>query len=421
MFAAFRSARRKSSQLAMAVALAGGAAFGTAAIAPAAVAQDYSRGFVEVYQPAAELTQGEAPNFEGARAQLDAVYAAIQTEDDRHAAGNLTLIVGNQLGDAALQRRGLEMMLESGKAAPEQVPTFNFYVGNLAYNAQDYAAARAAINAAVAAGYVDTDTDPLNDPEYIILQSYFSEDNPEQGVTYLTDLAETRMAAGEVVPERWLLRGLQEAYDFDLGEQALDVSEYLVQMYPSQQNWVNSLQVIGALYEFEPDTRVDLLRLMRITNSLTQRPEYVRYIEDLDPRIMGNEVLAVFEQGLENGIFESSDPYYVEVRGIAQPRAQADRNSIEDYVAEGEAGDAVDAMSTADVLLSVEDYARAETFYALAAERGYDRNAAMTRVGIAQAMQGKHAEAVATLADVSGANAPIARMWAAYAEAQTAQ
>lgn len=421
MFPVFRPARRKSSHLALAIALAGGALFGTAATAPVAMAQDYSRGFVEVYQAAADLTQGEAPNYEGARAQLDTVYAAIQTEDDRQAAGNLTLIVGNALGDPGLQRRGLEMMLESGKVTPEQVPIFNFYVGNLAYNAQDYAEARAAINAALAAGYVDTDSDPLNDPEYIILQSYFSEDDFEGGISYLTGLAEARVAAGAMVPERYLLRGLQEAYDYDLAAEAVEVSEYLVQMYPTEQNWVNSLQVIGALYEFEPATQVDLSRLMRLTNSLTQRPEYVRYIENLDPRIMGNEVLAVFEQGVANGIFETTDPYYIDVMNIAEPRAQADREAIEDYVAEGESGDAVDAMSTGDVLLSVEDFARAETFYRLAAERGYDQNAAMTRVGIAQAQQGNYAEAVATFSGVSGVNEPIARMWAAYAEAQSAQ
>lgn len=419
MFRAFRSARRKSSHLAMAIALAGGAVLGTAAFAPAAEAQQVSQEFFEAYEPVAALTEGEAPNYEGARSQLESVYAAITNENDRMAAGNLTLMVGNGLNDGALQRRGLEMMLESGLVAPEQIGQFNFFVASLAYNMQDYAAAREAVAAAQAGGYVDSDADPLNDPEYIILQSYFAEDASAQGLAYLTDLANTRMAAGETVPERYLLRGLQEAYDMDLAAEAVDVSEMLLKAYPSEQNWINSLQVIGALVEFEPAARVDLLRLMRLTGSLTQRQEYVRYIEDLDPRIMGNEVLAVLQLGLENEVFTSDDGYYTEVLGIATPRAETDRNSVARYVSEAEAGDAVDAMSTADVMMSLEDYAQAERFYQVAAERGADANMAHLRLGIAQAKQGNHAAAIETLGMVEGPRATIARMWSVYSQIQS--
>lgn len=415
MFRAFRSARRKSSQIAMAIALAGGAAFGSAAFAPAAVAQEFSRPFVTVYQPVAALTQGETPDFEAAKAQLNSIYAAVSTPDDRHAAGNLTLIIGNQLTDRALQRRGLEMMIESGKVTPEQLPVFNFFVGNLAYNAGDFADARSAINAALAAGYADNDQDPLNDPEYIILQSHFSENNTAAGLAYLSQLADTRFAAGQAVPETWLLRGLQEAYDENQVPQATDISLYLLRANPTRQNWINALQVIGALNEFEPATRVDLFRLMRETDSLTQRAEYIRYVEDLDPRIMGNEVIAVLAEGVAGDIFTTSDPYYAEVNGVATPRAAADRRDRAEYLTEGESGDARLAMTTGNVLYSLDDFAAAERMFQLALERGFDANAANTRIGIAQVKQGKYADAVATFGNVSGTRAPIAQMWSTYA------
>ena len=408
MYRAFRSARRKASAIALAAALAGGVGFA----APAA-AQDYSDGFVEVYQPVAQLTQGEAPNAASARTQLDAVYAAVQTAKDKYAAGNLTLIVGNQLEDEVLRRRGLEMMIESGQVAPEQLGQFNYYVANFAYNAGDYAAARAAIDAATAAGYADSDADPANDPEYIYLQSYFAEENPTAAVAYLNNLVGSR-----TVPERWLLRGLQETYDAGLPSEALGISEALLKNYPSQQNWINTLQVINALTEFDAPARVDLVRLMMDTNSLTQRADFVRLAEDLDPRTMGGEVLRVLQAGVTAGQFDTGDAYYTEVRGIAQPRAAADGREKASLLSEGRSGSGRDAISAGDVMLSLEDYAAAEELFTRALNNGGDRDTALTRLGIAQVRQGKFAEAKASFDQVSGTRAPIAKMWSLYAESQ---
>jgi hypothetical protein len=418
MFAAFRTARRKSSLFALAVALAGGAALSSAVLAPAAFAQEqeteYSEGFVETYQPVAALTQGEAADFSAAAAQIDAVYAAIETPDDRMAAGNLALNIGQNTDNDVLRRRGLETMLESGKVAPAQLGSFYSYVANFAYNAGDYADARAAITAALANGYVDSDAQPQNDPEYIYMQSYTAEDNSAAAVAYITDLAETRIAAGQAVPEHWLRRGLQDAYDAELAAEATDVSVLLLRSNPSPQNWINTLQVVAALTELEPDAQVDLYRLMYETDSLTQRPEFVRFAEGLDPRIMGGEVLKVLQAGLEAGQFTADDAYYVEVLGIAQPRAAEDRRQVATYIREGEGGDALDALSTGDVLYSLEDYTQAARFYRLATERGLDSDTANTRLGIALTKSGEFDAAREAFGQVTGVRSATARLWAVY-------
>lgn len=418
MFAAFRSARRKSSHVAMAIALAGGAAFGTAAIAPAAYAQDqdYSEAFVAAYQPVAAMTQGETANFTTARAQIDAVLAAATTPDDRMAAGNLALIIGQNTDDDALRRRGLETMIASGKVAPEQLGQFHYYVANFAFNAADYPATRAAITAALANGYVDSDDVSSNDPEYIYMQSFSAEENAPAAVQYVTNLAAERIAAGQTVPERWLLRGLQDSYDGELTSEATEVAAMLLRAYPTQQNWINSMQVISALNEFDAPARIDLARLMLAKNALTNRRDFVTYIEDLDPRIMGSEVVRVLQAGLAAGQFDAGDAYYVEVRDIATPRAATDRRQVATYVREGEGGDALDALATGDVLYSLEDYAQAERFFQLALERGIDANTAHTRIGIAQAMQGKYSEANEHFAQVTGARTPVAKLWSVYVD-----
>ncbi len=417
MLRAIRPTRSKSFRgtvagFALAIALTGGVALGSAAVtSDAAYAQENSRGFVEAYQPVAELVNGETPNYEAAKAALPALYETIENENDRQVAGNLTLIVGNNTSDKALQRRGLEMMLQSGLVAPEQLGQFNFYVGSLAYQAEDYAAARTALQAAKDAGY----TDPETDLTMLIADTYTREDNARGALDYLLQSVSGAEAAGTTPNERWLLSALQTTYDFELTDEAVDVSEALLLHYPTQKNWVNSLQVINALNEFEPAARVDLYRLMGQTNALTQRPEFVRYIEDLDPRVMANEVQDILASGVTAGVFTTDDPYYVEVKGIADTRAPQDRSGIEGLVSDGQSGDSLDALSAGDVLYSLGDFARAENMYRMAMEKGADANLANTRIGIAQAEQGNYAAAVDTFGMVEGVRSPIARMWAAYA------
>lgn len=407
-----RPMRGVASSAAMAFALAGGAVLGTAAAVSPVQAQDYSRDFVKVYQPVAEVVNAETGDFEAARPQLDQVYAAIQNEDDRNAAGSLTLILGNKLKDPALQRRGLEMMLQSGKVAPEQVGQFQFFVGNLAYAAQDWAAARTALEAAMAAGYTQ------DDPEGLIAETYFSEGQNAQGLTFLKGAIEQRQAAGQQVPENWMLRGLRIAYENDLADQATDYSAMLVKSAPTQRNWLQSLQVVNAMNALDPQVQLDLLRLMLETDALSERSEFANYIEAADVRVMSNEVLRVLERGMAKGVFTADDTYYAEVKRLADERAPADRQEAPGLANEARsAANGNAAMSAGDVFLSLADYAQAEAMFQLALEKGgVDKDRALTRLGIAQAHQGKSEEAKSNFAQVSGARAPVARMWTAYVE-----
>ena len=52
--------------------------------------------------------------------------------------------------------------------------------------------------------------------------------------------------------------------------------------------------------------QLDFLRLMRAADALTQRAEYVRYIEEADPRVMSNELDDVLAEGVMAGHFDTS-------------------------------------------------------------------------------------------------------------------
>ena len=411
-FTGSRTLRGAASAIAMALTLAGGALGGAALIATPAAAQEYTKGFVEVYQPVAEIVNAEGGDVNAARGRLEGVYAAIGSEDDRNAAGSLTLNIGTKLSDKSLQRRGLEMMLQSGKVAPEQQGQFQFFVGNLAYDAEDYAAARTALQAAYDAGYREQDVRPT------IAESYFGEGQTQQGIEYIERLVAEQQAAGEPVNENLIRRALRFAYEGDQAEKATELSALLITTNPTAESWKQGLQVVNAMVDLEPQAQLDLLRLMMATDTLSDRREFVTYIEAADVRVMSNEVQRVLAKGLQQGIFTAGDDYYSEVKRLADQRAPVDQREAPTLVSDArKAADGSAAMSAGDVQLSLADYPLAEEMFALAVEKGVtDRDRALTRLGIAQAMQGKAAEAKATLGQVSGARAPVAKMWMAYAD-----
>ena len=143
-------------------------------------------------------------------------------------------------------------------------------------------------------------------------------------------------------------------------------------------------------------------------------------IQAADPRIMANEVARVLEAGVQKGVFAPGDEYYEEVKRVVDQRAPADRAEAPTMAAEARSsGQPRDAQNAGDVFLSLGEFAQAEEMFKLAMDNGgTNRDQLLTRIGIAQVRQGKLAEAKATFGQVSGARAPVARMWTAYIESR---
>jgi hypothetical protein len=374
-----------------------------------------SEAFVKAYQPVAAIVTAETGDFASVKPQIPGLLAAAETPDDRNAAGNIILTLGNKLKDAQLQRQGLELMVASGKVDPAQLGQFQYFIGSLAYDARDWAAARTALQAAAAAGYAGE-----GNPEAMIAETYFGENQAVQGLDYLKGIVERKVAAGQPVPEAWYVRGLKVAYDARLADKATEWSALLVASAPNQTNWQRALQVVGSMNQLDPQARLDLLRLMLATSSMSDRREYEDYIEAADPRIMANEVARVLEAGVQAGVFASGDQYYSEIKTIVDQRAAQDRRDAPGLATEARgAASGTAAQNAGDVFLSLGSWAEAEEMFALALQKGgIDRDRALTRLGIAQAQQGKKAEARATLQQVGGVRAPVAQMWTAYVESR---
>ncbi len=423
MFSFVRTAaksRRAGSHIAMAIAMAGAVVtVGAGLEAPAYAAKEkapkaeYSKGFVAAYKPLNDSFSSSNPDLAALQAGLPGMIAAIETEDDRFAAGNLVYNVAVKAKDLSLQRQGVDMMLKSGKVSAEQVGLFNFIGGQLAYNAQDFDAARAYLQAALDAGYTE------GDPKALIAESYFAQNQDEQGLTYLSQEIARKQQAGEPVDSDWLSRGFAVAYNAGLGPQAADYGAMLVDVDPSKANWGNAIGVLRIYGNYDDQGLLDLLRLSKRTGSLQNERDYVDYIEAADARRLPAEVNKLVAEGVAAGILKPGDVFVAEAKNISSGRLTQDKSDLPGLAKDARAASATaaTAMAAGDAFLSWDDSATAEEMYTIAlGKSGVDTPRVQTRLGIAQADQGKWAEAKATFAKITGPRQGIARLWGLYVD-----
>ena len=413
-----------ASTLALAMTLAVGGAAGAVMLdTPAFAAKKekaakptYSPAFVAAYKPLEDLAKAEPVDYASIKAGFPALMAALSTDDDRYAAGSFIYSLAAKQQDQATALQGMEMMLKSGKVPAENVGQYNFVAGQLAYAANDYAKARPYFQASADAGYTD------NDPLIFVAESYFAENQAQQGLTYLSDLINAKIAAGEPVDEAWLKRGLAQAYNNDLKTEANQYSGWYVQQYPSETSWGDAVAILLNTGGYQNPEILDLLRLGKRAGALRDGKLYLEYVDAADYRRLPAEVVAVIDEGYAKGMLDKTDPFVTDTRRQAAERVAADKADLDGLMADANKSGATVAtvMAAADTLLAMGRPADAETFYAKAmGMSGADQQMVATRLGIAQFDQGKYAEAKASFAKVQGPRKPIANLWAIYADQKT--
>ncbi|WP_170002494.1 hypothetical protein [Pseudopontixanthobacter vadosimaris] len=413
---------RSVSRIALAIALATGAAVGVTALeapayaqkkkkAEAGEAKNYSKGFIEAYQPIQQQIAA-AGNAAGAAASVPVLKAAAQTPDDRFAAGQIIYSIGRDSENRALQREAVAMLIESGQLPAADAGRYNFLAGQLAYQDNDYPAARSYMEQAIAAGWTE------GNPQTLIAESYFAEGNNQAGLQYLDRAIQARVDAGQAIDEGWLKRGLSIAYNSDMAPEAEKYSRMLVQYYPSTDNWGDAVGILRNNNAYGDEELLDLLRLSQRTNSLRTSRDYMDYIETADPRRLPIEVGRVIAQGKSAGLLNASDRYVTEAETMSRSGTKLVREDFASLEADARSpsGSPQVAIAAGDAYLSDNQAAKAEELYRIAlAKPGVDTARALTRLGIAQLDQGNKAEANATFAKVEGARQAIARLWSTYA------
>ena len=307
------------------------------------------------------------------------------------------------------------MMLQSGKVPAESQPGYYLQAGQLAYQDEDWSAARTYFERAMELGYTENDLTPS------IAETYFQEERFADGVTYLSQAIEAKRQAGQPVDEAWIRRGLAMAYNNQLDAQAREYSSMYVRDYPSATSWGDAIGILYNTSEIGGEDSLDLLRLARRVDGLRQSNQYLEYIDQADPRKLPGEVVAVIDEGYASGNLDRSNTFVSEARAEAAKRVKTDETELPELAKDARAANAnlVTVMAAGNAFLSYGRAADAEEFFAKAATMpGANTPLVLTRMGIAQLDQGKYAEAEATFNRVEGARQAIANLWAIYTTQQ---
>lgn len=353
----------------------------------------------------------------GAKAKLDASAAAATTPGDKLKLGEMTLNYGTLTADPAIQHKGLVGMLDSGLMEPAKVGQIQYHAGISAYQAADYASAATYLKMAKDSGY--NDGQGLLDQ--VLADSYKRTGNSAAAMQMVQQEIASAKANGTTPSETSIRSALQAAYDAKQLGAATELAAMLGQYYPSPTSWNSSISVVRALTSLPGQDNLDLMRLMARTNSMTNKRDYIEYVENADPRRLPGETIKILDAGVAAGKLTPAE--VAESKQMASSRLAADKASLPGLAKSGTAASSTAAasMGAGDALLSYGESAEAEAVYKAALTKsGVDKDRALVRMGIAQLDQGKTAEAKSTFAQVGGTRAPTAKLWTAYIDSKSA-
>lgn len=411
--------------LSMAALLAGATALSLALPVDAAHAQkkkkqkeerpDISKDFLEPFNAANDAIGKQ--DIATAEAQIAIATAKATTPDDKFYLGNATVRLGGLKQDKGLQRQGLELMLDSGKAPAAEIPRFNYLAGVIAYEEKNYAAAEGRLRQAIELGHKEQNI------ELIYADTIFQQDRVPEGLAILRSLVDAKRAAGESVDESYYRRAVQNAVSSNMAEETTYWTQQWLTDYPSSNNWRDSLVLMRQNYDLPNNITIDVLRLMRVAGALTSERDYADYIETADVRLQPGEVLSLIEEGMTSGSLQSSDTFFSENVSLAKERIDEDRASLNDTATEARNSSSPQiAIGTADAYLGYKQYDKAVELYSLALQKpGVDSNLVNMRLGISEAMRGNYDAARTSLGAVTGQRAMVAKFWMVWIDNQPAQ
>lgn len=432
--------RKRTSSLALAIALATGAATVATAILPAEASAQrkrdrdrdsdkeeqtgggYSDEFRAAYVPLDEALKAEGVDVAALRPQLLALIPLLNTDDEKIAGGGLIFNSGIKASDRDLQLEGMQLMLASGKVPVEQIGRYNFIAYQLSNAKQDYATSRRYLQGAIDNNFA-TDSISVADLRIAMAESFFSNNELQQGYDYLKDAIATRKTQGQSVAEQWYRRGVTVAYENESVPEVYDFVSMWISDYSSQANWRDAVNLTRNLNSFQGPEILDLFRLARRTGALQDASDYDYYVEAADARRLPKEVKDVITEGKAAGILTSNNLFIVESEETATSRLAADRADLPALERDASAAGAGmrTVVAAGDAFLSYEDYAKAANFYERATTMpGVDTNQVLLRLAIAQIELGNYDAARTSLGRVTGTRMPIAKLWEAYANEKQA-
>lgn len=393
----------------------GGASFGASAPALAKEATqapklNLSKGFMDSARKLSEAANKK--DYEAAKAAMPDALAAATSNDDKYFYYSQMLNIGIGTSDAKMQADAVVGMLGTGLVGAAQLGMFNAVAAQNALDAKNYDAAIDYSEKSLAAGYKPEQIYPI-EAQAIWGKGGDNKAEIARGLDVFKKGIDAMKAAGQPVPPQWYQVGVQKSAMAEL-PQLKDWAAMAFDATPTGPN----LRTVLRLFQSENTNMtnredLDVMRLMSVSGGLAVKADYLEYSEMAYKGAFYGEVKAAVEDGRAKGKLTPSDG--LESYTIATQRMAADKASLASA-----AGDAAKsptgkiAAATADAYLGYADYAKAIPLYEMALQKGgVDVADVTTHLGIAQALGGDTAAAVASFSKVTsgGVRGAIAGYW----------
>ena len=373
---------------------------------------------------AAAQTAFGASDLVTAETSLTQAAAIAVSPDEKYLTGKMMLQIGLKKPDEAMQMKGVETALTSGKATENEVRTFNSFIGEKALVKNDFARARTYLTAAVQAGQ----NSPVN--LFQLAEAHFGEAIAKSGgrsidaantplaaggLPYLQRAVEAQLAGDKQYAPSWAKRGFQIARATK--SDSTTWAELLLRADSGKGAWNEVVRAMqGDNRNFTSEQSLDAMRLLRMVGGLNSASDYQEYIEAAGAARRPTEVIALIEEGKAAGIITDGNATFREALNTANTNRGEYIATLPESVRDsrGKATPNV-TLATADALLANKQYAEAEELAALALTKNVaDKERALMVQAIAQVAQGKYAPAKQSLTGVTGVRAPLAKLWTLY-------
>ncbi len=373
---------------------------------------------------AAAQTAFGANDLVTAETSLTQAAAIAASADEKYLTGKMMLQIGLKKQDEAMQMKGVETALASGKSTEGEMRTFNSFIGEKALVKNDFARARTYLTAAVQAGQ----NSPVN--LFQLAEAHFGEAIAKsggrsidatnaplaaQGLPYLQRAVEAQLAGDKQYAPSWAKRGFQIARATK--SDSTTWAQLLLRADSGKGAWNEVVRAVqGDNRNFTSEQSLDAMRLLRMVGGLNSASDYQEYIEAAGAARRPTEVIALIEEGKAAGVITDGNATFKEALATANTNRGDYIATLPDSVRDSRGkATATVTLATADALLANKQYAEAEELAALALTKNVeDKERAMMVQAIAQVAQGKYDPAKQTLAGVTGVRAPLAKLWTLY-------
>lgn len=347
-------------------------------------------------------------------AKLAAAQAVAKTPADRYMVAQLQLRAAIASGGGPAKVSGLEAVLASGGADPDETARLSLSLAELHYKAKQFDKAGAAFERVLA-------LDPKNTQVMALLaETRQSQGRSADALAMLNKAIATRAAAGQKADELYYKRAVAIAYKAQLPE-VYEASRQWVAAYPGKAAWRDAIRIYREQAKLKGQLALDSLRLARAAGALEGDSDYGLYIYEAVDGGTPGEAKALMAEAVTARAIDLAKAPFNEMDRPVRIAAAAESLGLAKKTEAALAGPAArPLLAVGDSHFGRGDYARAAELYRAAlGKSGADGDLINLHLGMALARQGDKAGAQAALRAAGGAQSELAKYWLLFANASS--